>query len=170
MTGEAVGLKPDEIKDAIARALSDRDRRQLERDAATVFAPSKQEVGATVEVPGVFTVSPGAAQQVPNLQMLQDEDRDEIVEPVENTHLFIRQFNLDDPKTGWAGKVVYDNQTYKTRIIFPPGTDLDRLRRRDDAVPIVVSGSMLFRLSREGEMIPRILYVMGIDYNDGASR
>src|SRR5690606_35475923 len=72
LAAESLGVSPDALEGAIEQALSSRERRQLERAAAEVFTPSKSESGATVELPGLYRVSPETAKAIPTLEMLED--------------------------------------------------------------------------------------------------
>jgi hypothetical protein len=169
LTGESLGLPPDEVKSAIERALSERDRRQVERDAAAIFSPSKRELGATLEFPGLYKVSPETAREVHDLVMLQDDDREEYVEPVEKFPVYVTQLNMDDTKTGWAGYVPVGDTKHRLRLILPLGTDLIRLRKLPEDEPIFVDGSILMRMDKSGEYAPKLLYISRLRYRDEVS-
>ncbi|MCB9969637.1 MAG: hypothetical protein H6852_18635 [Geminicoccaceae bacterium] len=162
LTAESLGITGDDLRVIFDDALSAHQKRQLERASANVFAPSKSEIGATVEVPGVYRVSPETAAAIPTPEMLEDADPLEEYETINDAQINVRATNLDDREHGWAGLIKISGRIWRVRILWPSDVPLDFVKRMSDDSPIVADVIIIYRPNRTGEFVPKIASVQRV--------
>lgn len=167
ITADNMGVTSEELRLIIEQALSIQERRQLERAASNVFAPSKTERGATVEVPGAYRVRPEAAAAVPSPDLLEDADPLEEYQSIDGAKIVVRATNLDDREHGWAGRLAISGRTWRVSVTLPVDVDLNEIKRKSDDGPIMVDLSVIYRPNRVGEFVPKIAQVSKV-YSFGA--
>jgi hypothetical protein len=151
-----LGCDREEIERAIERALSDRDRRALLRDAADFAAPAKG--GGAVSVDGVGELSSETILAIPDREQIDVLEDEEFSETMKNVEIHVRAMDLDQARRGWAGLINLGNEQKRVRMVIVPGID-QGLTTKAYAGPIRADVEVFHRRGRDGEWRPYVMHL-----------
>lgn len=152
VASDNLGRDPEEIQRALERALSDRDRRALLRDAADFAAPARG--GGDVSVDGVGTLSSETILAIPDHEQIDILEDEEFSETIENVEIHIRATDLDQARRGWAALINLGNEQKRVRMVIVPGIDLHALTTKAHSGPVKADVELFHRRGRDGEWRP----------------
>jgi hypothetical protein len=152
------------IRDAIDKALTERDKRALARDAADVAAPARG--GGAVTIDGLGTLSSGSIAAIPSHEELDIVDDEEFSETRENVDIYIRAADLDHARSGWAGLITVGDQQQRVRMVIVPGIDLEKLKAMADMGPIKGDITVFYKRGRDGEWRAYVMHLYSVHIPD----
>jgi hypothetical protein len=143
-----LGCDRGELERAIDRALSERDRRALLRDAADFAAPSKG--GGAVKIDGVGELSSETLLVIPDQEQIDVLEDEEFSERLEGIEIHVRAMDLDQGRRGWAGLITLGEEQRRVRMVIVPGISLEGLMSKAQSGPIKGDVEVFYRRGRMG--------------------
>jgi hypothetical protein len=159
-----LGCDRGEIERAIDRALSERDRRALLRDAANFAAPAKG--GGAVSVDGVGELSSETVLAIPDHEQIDVLEDEEFSQRLEGVEIHVRAMDLDQARRGWAGLITLGEEQRRVRMVIVPGINLENLTAKAHRGPIKADVEVFYRRGRDGEWRPYVMHLYRV-YEEG---
>lgn len=162
LTADEAGLPPETVKDAIEKALTERDKAKLGKNAVDITQPAKRERRSTIQG------GPDRSVELSRETIDQFPGRGDLVEEAEPSdqvfglRVDIRRLDKDERHVGWIGQVTIGEYTGRIKLVLVPGIDPEKLKDLSDKGPIIVDGIVFFRKGRNGELRPYVIHVYSV--------
>lgn len=162
LTAEEAGISSEAVKAAIEKALTDREKARLGRNAIDITGPAKRERDATIQsgIDQSVELSRETINQFPGKSDLVEEA--EPSETMRGIRVNIRRLDKDERHVGWIGEVNIREFTGRVRLVLVPGINPEQLKLLSDKGPIYVDGEVFFRKGRDGDLRPYVIHVYNV--------
>lgn len=133
ITANDLSVSPEAITGAIRKALSERQQRDLAKEAADYFAPSKVSGSDGVLINGKTRISQKSIDQIPSVGQIERLNEAITTAAVTRAVVRIRASDRDSATRGWAAVVPQIAQD-RLPLHIGPFIDLRALANREEAV------------------------------------